>query len=116
MDKNNRINLLGLTESETEEWAKSLGLEAYRGRQIRKWIFTKLADSFDAMTDLSKELRSKIAKNASIHSIKHIKTETSIYGTKKYLFGLFDGYLIHNGLSPVIARASRRKISALDRG
>ena len=55
-----KADLKGLNARETEAWAEKQGLKAYQGRQIRQWLFKKLADSFDEMTDLSKPLRSML--------------------------------------------------------
>ncbi|HBF42945.1 MAG TPA: 23S rRNA (adenine(2503)-C(2))-methyltransferase RlmN [Desulfobacteraceae bacterium] len=93
-------DLKGLDSHEIEDWAVGLGLEAYRGRQIRHWIFRKLAGSFNEMTDLPKSTRAILEENVDLSRIENLKTQVSADGTKKYLFKLSDGYLIESVLIP----------------
>ena len=95
-----RTDLKGLDAYEIEEWAISQGLEAYRGRQIRQWLFKKLANSFEEMTSLPKGLRILLEEKAVITHLEEIKTQESRDGTKKYLFRLKDGHLIESVLIP----------------
>ena len=39
-----KVDLKGLDAREIEGWAVDQGLDAYRGRQIRQWLFKKLAE------------------------------------------------------------------------
>lgn len=94
------VDLKGLSEAETEKWCGSLGLPPYRGRQVRQWIFKKLAPSFDEMTSLSKELREHLKSRARIDLLNPIKTQISQDGTRKTLFLLEDGHNIESVLIP----------------
>ena len=85
---------------EIEAWAISQGLEAYRGRQIRQWLFKKLAVSFDDMSSLPKSLRALLKDKVCITHLETIKIQVSNDGTKKYLFKLEDGQLIESVLIP----------------
>jgi len=93
-------DLKGLNARETEIWAESQGLKPYQGRQIRKWLFRKLAVSFDEMTDLAKSLRGHLKNKVSINHLEKVETLLSEDGTRKYLFRLSDGYLIETVLIP----------------
>ncbi len=93
-------DLKGLDARETEAWAESQGLKAYQGRQIRHWLFKKLADSFQEMTDLSKPLRSVLEGKVRINHLEKVKTLTSDDTTQKYLFRLSDGHFIESVLIP----------------
>jgi len=95
-----KIDLKGLDARETEKWAQELGLEAYRGRQIRQWLFKKLAISFDEMTNLSRPLRDILTKEANITHMEKVKTQRSEDATEKYLFRLADGLYIESVLIP----------------
>lgn len=95
-----KADLKGLNTRETEAWAESQGLEAYQGRQIRRWIFKKLVNSFEEMTDLSKTLRTFLEEKACVNRLEEVKTLASEDGTKKYLFKLSDGYFIETVLIP----------------
>jgi 23S rRNA (adenine2503-C2)-methyltransferase len=93
-------DLKGMSSLEIADWAVSQGLEAYRGRQIRRWLFKQLATSFDEMTDLPKALRTLLKRRASISHLRHLKTLCSEDGTEKYLFMLPDGVVIESVLIP----------------
>ena len=74
-----------------ERFLESLGEKKFRAKQIFSWIY-KGADSFEEMTDLSKDLRSKLAEDAEIKKLNILKVQNSEKdGTRKYLFGLDDG-------------------------
>ena len=95
-----KIDLKGLDGKETEEWATGLGFEPYRARQVRQWVFKRLAKSFEEMTTLSKGLRVLFEDKARISHLDTIKTQVSKDGTRKYLFRLEDGDSIESVLIP----------------
>jgi len=93
-------DLKGLSGKETEQWCEALGLPAYRGRQIRRWFFKKLASSFDEMTNLPKDLRHELTRLAAAGGLERAETITSRDGTQKTRFRLQDGYSIESVLIP----------------
>ena len=95
-----KADLKGLDARETEIWAEGQGLKAYQGRQIRHWLFKKLAGSFDEMTSLSKSLRTLLKEKADINHLEEIRKLASEDGTQKYLFRLSDGHFIETVLIP----------------
>ena len=54
------------TYEELQEEVKMLGEKAFRAKQIYEWLHQKQADSFDEMTNLSKNLRTKLEKEYEI--------------------------------------------------
>jgi 23S rRNA (adenine2503-C2)-methyltransferase len=95
-----KTDLIGLNSHEIEDWAVSLGIDAYRGRQIRQWLFKKLVSSFEEMTDLPKSLRSLLNEKVNISPLEKIESQVSVDGTQKYLFKLMDGHYIESVLIP----------------
>ncbi len=95
-----KADLKGLDTREIEAWAVRLGLEAYRGRQIRHWLLGRLADSFEEMTDIPKSIRVLLEDNANISHLEQVKALVSTDGTRKYLFKLNDGHFIESVLIP----------------
>jgi 23S rRNA (adenine2503-C2)-methyltransferase len=93
-------DLKGFDESEMEQWALGLGLAPYRGRQVRSWLFRRLAGSFEEMTDLPLSLRSQLDREANIHHLNLVDTQDSNDGTRKFLFELHDGHGIESVLIP----------------
>jgi len=95
-----KVDLKDLDLEETTAYVKQIGLEAYRAKQIRQWIFDYKAKSFEGMTNVSKELRKYLTLNTTITKLKIAKTEISLDGTKKVLFELEDGNRIESVLIP----------------
>jgi 23S rRNA (adenine2503-C2)-methyltransferase len=95
-----KADLKGWNAREMEDWAVSQGLAAFRGLQIRQWLFKGLALSFEEMTSLPKALRLQLEQSASITSLMRAETQVSADGTVKYLFELSDGPFIESVLIP----------------
>ena len=95
-----KVDLKGLDARETEAWAVEEGLEPYRGRQVRHWLFQKLVLSPDEMTNIPKPLRALLAEKAGLAHLKMVKKQVSQDGTQKYLFQLLDGHFIESVLIP----------------
>ena len=93
-------DLKSLTFPELEKFALSKGFKKYRAVQIARWLYKKLATDFDQMTDISKEDREKLKKEAKIYNLKILKKEQSSDGTVKYLFELEDGNRIESVFIP----------------
>ena len=70
---------------------KAMGLPGYRAKQVFSWLSCG-ARSFDEMTNLSRELRSRLAEIYEIPCLTVLKKqESAIDGTIKYLWRLPDG-------------------------
>lgn len=77
-----------------------LGLKKYRAAQVLDWIYRHHAASFGEMTNIAKSERALLESRFSIPEISILKTEKSIDGTMKFLFGLEDGHTIESVLIP----------------
>ncbi len=95
-----KTDLKGLDLKETETWAVHQGLDAYRGHQVRQWLFQKRAASFEEMTNIPKGLRTALSEKARIENLALLQSQTSEDGTRKVLFQLADGHLIESVLIP----------------
>lgn len=83
------LDTRALTSMTPEELASELGLEAYRGRQLFRWIHAKGALKFEEMTDLPTELRERLSESHTIGRFTLIhESKSSRSGTKKVLLGL----------------------------
>ncbi|MBI3914367.1 MAG: 23S rRNA (adenine(2503)-C(2))-methyltransferase RlmN [Chloroflexi bacterium] len=60
------MDLLNLDRTQLREFLAQRGEPAYRAAQIERWIYRELATDFDAMTNLSAELRAWLRENARI--------------------------------------------------
>jgi 23S rRNA (adenine2503-C2)-methyltransferase len=72
-------------------WLAAQGEPAYRGAQIRRWLFERRAASFDDMTDLPKELRAKLAAEFVIWTTTIARHSKAADGTEKLLLQTDDG-------------------------
>ena len=86
------------------DFFKSQGESKFRAQQVWEWLWKKGAHSFDAMTNLSKDLRLKLEANFELRPIKEDLTQRSNDGTIKTRFRLHDGHLIESVLIPVPER------------
>ena len=93
-------NLNDLSLKEIEGFIARLGKEQYRARQIMKWLYQRRATSFDQMTNLAKDFRTKLAGLARIGMPEIEAVQTSGDTTKKILFRLEDGLFIESVLIP----------------
>jgi len=101
MEPNGKVNLLGLSQVQLEEFVEDIGESAYRGRQLFEWLYTKRATSFDGMTNLGKHFRSQLGRTAAIQGISLVQqTFSPRDGTTKLLFELRDGLKIESVLIP----------------
>ncbi len=83
-----KINLLGLTRQETEAFFAGLGEKAFRATQVMKWIYHYGVDDFDAMTNLSKALRTRLNELAEVRLPEVLQEHPSRDGTRKWLLRL----------------------------
>ena len=80
-------------DARVRSWERSvgeLGLPAYRGRQLYRWIYARSATDFDSMTDLPRAVRAELAKHYSVRPPRVAGRHRSQDGTVKFLFGLED--------------------------
>lgn len=94
MDK---VRIKDLTYDELTEYLVSIGLPKYRGRQVYEWLY-KGVESFEEMTNLSKDLREKLDNLCHITVPKIARKQVSSDGTIKYLFELEDGETVESVL------------------
>ena len=80
--------LLGLTTAELKQVAQQLGMPAFTGGQIAKWLYEKGVMSIDEMTNISKQNRERLAEEYCVGAMTPIDCQRSVDGTIKYLFPL----------------------------
>ena len=95
-----RVNLLGLDLAALTAYAESLGEKPFRARQLARWIHQHGAGEFDAMTELAKSFRSKLAEHAEIVAPGVIRDSTSSDGTRKWLLDVGAGNAIETVFIP----------------
>ena len=98
--------LLGMTLYELKEACRALGMPAFTGGQMAKWLYTQHITSIDEMTNLSKANREKLKAAYTIGCKKHIDAQYSKDGTIKYLFPTDDGKFVESVYIPDDDRAT----------
>jgi 23S rRNA (adenine2503-C2)-methyltransferase len=94
------MNLAELNRAEIEQALTGLGLPAFHGRQIFRWIHHRGVTTFEEMTDLSRALRTRLAESFTLTSPSVQQKQVSTDGTTKFLLGLEDGRRIESVYIP----------------
>jgi len=85
------MDLAELERHEIESALADLGVPAFHGRQVFRWIHKRGVTDVAAMTDLSQNLRDTLTSAATISTPRLVAQQTSIDGTTKFLLQLGDG-------------------------
>ncbi|MFN2577957.1 MAG: 23S rRNA (adenine(2503)-C(2))-methyltransferase RlmN [Pyrinomonadaceae bacterium] len=94
------VHLTGLSQAELCDFVTSLGEPVYRARQIFSAIHTRRVTSFDAMTDLPKQVRAMLIERAVISTFKLESRYVSTDGTRRYLFKTRDNFPVETVFIP----------------
>ena len=84
-------NLLDYDLEGLAAFCERLGEKRFRATQLFRWIHQKGASQFDAMTDLARSLREKLATTACIQGLVVTREHRSADGTIKWLFDVGAG-------------------------
>ncbi len=103
---NPKINLLGLDYQAMQDFFVTLGEKPYRAQQMLKWIHAYGVADFNAMTNLSKDLRQKLSEVAEITLPTIALEKVAEDGTHKWLLQLHDGNCIETVFIPTASRGT----------
>ena len=99
MEVSEKIDILSLDLPQLELKMAELGEKKFRAKQIFQWLHVKKVFSFDDMTDISVQLRTKMKEFFCIKSLFIAKRlESCIDNTVKYLYRLPDGNYVETVL------------------
>lgn len=98
--------LFGKTEEEIKELVKRMNFPAFTAGQILGWLYKKNISSIDDMSNLSKAFREKLKENYELGLSPPVKVQSSVDGTKKYLYSTLKGQFIESAFIPEKARAT----------
>ncbi len=76
------------------------GVAAYRAEQILAWLYARGIEDPRAMTDLSSELRERLAGEWTTRALETVALERSADGTRKALLEAADGAVVESVLIP----------------
>lgn len=78
-------HIFDLTPEALTESFKAMGLPAFRSKQVLQWIYEKQVDSWDAMTNLGKADRIKLAEHFTICQGQTVRHQLATDGVQKLL-------------------------------
>ena len=91
-------NIYDYSLEQLTEYFALIKQKPFRAKQVFSWLYQKDAQSFEDMSDLSKDLRNQLNEEFTLDVLKIKEKQVSRDGTIKYLFELLDGSLIESVL------------------
>ncbi len=101
-----RVNLLGLTLAQMEQFFLDIGEKKFRAQQVLKWIHHAGVTDIDEMTNLGKVLRQKLLGLAEVRPPEIVSQHDSSDGTRKWAIRVTGGGLVEAVLIPSGKRAT----------
>jgi 23S rRNA (adenine2503-C2)-methyltransferase len=102
-----RLNLYDLAPRQLEATLGELVSPPFRVKQVEEWMHVHGVDSFDAMTNLPKDVRAALAGRYTLAQPEVLtRTVPASDGSQKYLFALADGQRIESVYMPMGDRTS----------
>jgi 23S rRNA (adenine2503-C2)-methyltransferase len=97
-------NIRHLSKEDIEQYFESIGEKKFRANQVYEWLWLKPVQSFDEMTNISKDLRQKLKEEFTLPGLTIDTVQHSEDGTIKSRFKTHDGHLIEGVLIPTASR------------
>ncbi len=94
------VDLRELNQDKLIRFVEQLGQPAFRGKQLLPWLYKPGPVSFSAMSDLAKDFRALLARQAYVSSLAPVAVARSRDGAVKFVFALEDGRAIESVLIP----------------
>ncbi len=99
-------DIRALTKEELRNFFVANGDKAFRGNQVYEWLWSKVAYTFEDMTNLSKETRAMLDENFVINHIEVDQMQRSNDGTIKNAIKLHDSLIVESVLIPTETRTT----------
>ena len=97
------MDLRALSLPELEAALAAWGEPRFRAKQVYEWLWAKSVTDLESMTNLSKDLRRRIAETYTLHTLTEDTVQHSADGTIKTRWRTHDGHRIESVLIPVPA-------------
>jgi 23S rRNA (adenine2503-C2)-methyltransferase len=95
------IDLKSFTPLEIERFCtEALGQKPGQGERVAVWLFRRMTEEVDAMTDLNRTFREQLKGRCRISQLEVLRRTTSEDGTEKLLYRLVDGNTVEGVLIP----------------
>ena len=93
-------NLFGLDREGLRAAFAEMGEKPYRADQVMQWIYRRGKDGFDEMSNISKDLRTKLKEHFVIQHAELVTEQTSKDGTRKWVLRLDGGNAVETVFIP----------------
>lgn len=90
----------GLSREDLTAWISAAGQPPYRVAQVWSWLYDHRVSDWDAMTNLPRRFRDRLAQAFDLRSVRRVASEEADGGTTKLLMELRDGERIEEVLIP----------------
>jgi 23S rRNA (adenine2503-C2)-methyltransferase len=94
------FNLYGMDRSQLQAMFVERGQQAFRGRQLMKWLYHKGGTDFAAMTDLSLQMRQWLSEHCVLELPSLEERHVSKDGTVKWILKIAQGDLVEMVVIP----------------
>ncbi|WP_116365449.1 23S rRNA (adenine(2503)-C(2))-methyltransferase RlmN [Parahaliea mediterranea] len=101
-----KVNLLGMTRAQMEQFFLDIGEKKFRAQQVLKWIHHAGVIDIAEMSNLGKALREKLARIAEVRPPEIVSQHDSADGTRKWAIRVDGGGLVEAVLIPDRERAT----------
>jgi 23S rRNA (adenine2503-C2)-methyltransferase len=101
---NSKIDIRSLSLDALQQQFTDLGEKSFRAKQVYEWLWKKSCFSFGDMSNISKELRTKLEERFTINNVVIHNSQFSADKTIKNSFKLYDTHLIEGVLIPTTER------------
>lgn len=101
-----KVNLFDLDRRGLEAFLAGQGEKPWRATQLMQWIYQRRSLDFDAMTDLGKALRARLAAGSEMPLPQIAREQASADGTVKWLLRLADGNAVETVFIPEEGRGT----------
>lgn len=105
-DTHPRVNLLGLTREQLAQLCVDMGEKPFRGTQVMRWLHRAGVDHLDAMSDVSKAFRTRLAERTTIVHPQVIRDSTASDSTRKWLLDVGQNNAIETVFIPETNRGT----------
>ena len=94
------VNLFGMDRDRLRAEFASIGEKPFRADQIMQWIYRRGVDSFGGMTNISKDLRTRLETSFVVRPPELLTEQKSIDGTRKWVLKVGGGQAIETVFIP----------------
>jgi 23S rRNA (adenine2503-C2)-methyltransferase len=110
------IPLAGMGRDEISQALADFGIEPkqirMRQKQIFQWIYGHGVTDWDAMTNITKDLRKNLAQTFSLARPELIEKQVSVDGTRKYLIRMAPGIEVESVFIPAVSKTGALCVSS----